>query len=53
MNILKRNGLGKKFMKSLVEGDPKTCSDMVNKFGTYNVQATNDTDNDFPKIEQH
>ena len=26
--------------------------DMVNKYGTYNIQPTNDTDNTFPAIAQ-
>lgn len=31
---------------------PIDSVDMVNTFGTYNIQPTNDTDNDFPKISQ-
>lgn len=31
---------------------PIDSIDMVNTFGTYNIQPTNDTDNDFPKISQ-
>lgn len=33
-----------------VHGAPQNAEDMVNKYGTYNVQDTTDTDNDFPKI---
>ncbi len=29
-----------------------TAFDMVNKYGTYNIQPTNDTDNTFPAIAQ-
>ena len=28
------------------------CLEQVNRYGTYNVQATNDTDNVFPAIAQ-
>ena len=28
------------------------CLEQINRFGTYNVQATNDTDNVFPAIAQ-
>lgn len=32
---------------------PENCDDMINTFGTYNVQKTNASDNIFPSIEQH
>ena len=35
-----------------VQGQPETAEDMVNKYGTYNIQPTADTDNSFPKIAQ-
>ena len=35
-----------------VPGQPETAEDMVNKYGTYNIQPTADTDNSFPKIAQ-
>ncbi len=31
---------------------PEDSFDMVNKYGTYNIQPTNDTDNTFPAISQ-
>lgn len=31
---------------------PKTAEEMVNTYGTYNIQPTADTDNDFPGIAQ-
>ena len=31
-------------------GDPDDCFDMVNKYGTYNIQPTADTENVFPLI---
>ena len=35
-----------------VIGVPPDCLGMVNKYGTYNVQDTADTENDFPAIAQ-
>ena len=31
---------------------PETAGEMVNKYGTYEIQPTNDTDNEFPTIAQ-
>lgn len=31
---------------------PETAEEMVNSYGTYNIQPTSDTDNDFPAIAQ-
>ena len=33
-------------------GQPETCWEGVNRWGTYNVQATQDTDNASPRIAQ-
>lgn len=33
-----------------VQGNPETAEELVNKFGTYNIQPTSDSDNDYPKI---
>ena len=33
-------------------GWPDSPSDVINKYGTYEVQATNGTENDFPQISQ-
>ena len=33
-------------------GEPETAFDMVNKYGTYEIQPTADTDNEFPTIAQ-
>ncbi len=30
--------------------EPETTYDLINKYGTYNIQPTADTDNSFPKI---
>ena len=35
-----------------IPGNPLTAEEMVNKYGTYNIQPTADTENDFPKISQ-
>lgn len=35
-----------------VWGQPLDCNEMVNKYGTYEIQPTCDSDNDFPKIAQ-
>lgn len=31
---------------------PETCEEMLNTYGTYNIQPTADTPNDFPAIAQ-
>ena len=31
-------------------GQPSDCADLVNKYGTYNIQPTADTENLFPMI---
>lgn len=31
---------------------PETVYDLINKYGTYEIQPTADTPNDFPKIAQ-
>ena len=33
-----------------VFGQPESCADLVNKYGTYNIQPTADTENVFPLI---
>ena len=33
-------------------GQPDDCFDMVNQYGTYNIQKTADTDNLYPAIAQ-
>lgn len=35
-----------------IGGQPQTPFDMVNKYGTYEIQPTADTNNDFPAIAQ-
>lgn len=31
---------------------PLDCFELINKYGTYNIQPTADSDHDFPKIAQ-
>ncbi|MBR6502053.1 MAG: hypothetical protein IKT42_01300 [Clostridia bacterium] len=38
--------------KDYIPGRPKTSFELLNKYGTYNVQPTADSDTDFPKIGQ-
>jgi hypothetical protein len=33
-------------------GEPETSFDIINKYGTYQIQPTADTENPFPKISQ-
>lgn len=35
-----------------ISGVPETSFDVVNKYGTYEIQPTADTDNDYPQIAQ-
>lgn len=35
-----------------VRGQPEDAFEQINKYGTYNLQPTNDTDNEFPAIAQ-
>ncbi len=33
-------------------GQPQTAEELINKYGTYNIQPTSDSDNAYPKIAQ-
>lgn len=35
-----------------VVSQPETVYELINKYGTYEIQPTADSDNDFPKIAQ-
>lgn len=35
-----------------IPDNPETPSEMVNKYGTYEIQPTSETDNEFPTIAQ-
>ncbi len=46
----------KKILKEIaatqVVGQPQNAIELINKYGTYEIQPTCDSDNDFPKIAQ-
>lgn len=35
-----------------IMSQPETTFELVNKYGTYEIQPTSDSDNDYPKIAQ-
>lgn len=35
-----------------IPGDPGSAWEMVNKYGTYNIQPTSDADHQYPSIHQ-
>lgn len=35
-----------------VYGDPESCMELINKYGTYNIQPTAESDNEYPAIAQ-
>ena len=35
-----------------VMGQPETCDELLHKYGTYEIQPTCDSDNEFPEIAQ-
>lgn len=39
-------------MNHCFSGEPEDCFDMVNQYGTYEIQRTADTENVFPAIAQ-
>ena len=39
-------------VESYDAGNAEDCFELVNKYGTYEIQPTADTENAFPKIEQ-
>lgn len=52
MVILMNDGKGRAYRKRTepVFGSPESCDEILNKYGTYEVQDTADSDNAFPKI---
>ena len=54
-NVKKKLKRDSKFLFPSVEDfpdRPKTVFDAVNMYGTFNIQKTADTENEFPKISQ-
>ena len=39
-------------MTNAFPGQPEDCFDLINQYGTYEIQRTADTDNEFPAIAQ-
>ena len=37
---------------SAVQGQPENVYELINKYGTYNIQPTADSDNQYPTIAQ-
>lgn len=35
-----------------VQGQPQNAFELINKYGTYNIQPTNDSDQKYPEIAQ-
>lgn len=52
INSNNRNGIKIDISADPVYGEPFDSFDMVNKYGTYNIQPTADTHHDYPKIAQ-
>lgn len=45
----------KKFYRNVTDavmGQPETCDELLHKYGTYEIQPTSDSDNEFPEIAQ-
>lgn len=36
--------------EQIIYGQPETAEELVHKYGTYEIQPTLDSDNEFPKI---
>lgn len=36
--------------KQIINGQPETVQELLHKYGTYEIQPTQDSDNEFPKI---
>ncbi len=55
---MKMNKENKNYINQLEENatyipdNPETPSEMLNKYGTYEIQPTGETDNEFPTISQ-
>ena len=35
-----------------IGGQPETAFELINKYGTYEIQPTNDSENEYPQISQ-
>lgn len=52
MSKKKKNNINQTPAATPVEGDPETSVELVDKYGTYEIQPTADTANAFPTIAQ-
>jgi len=48
----KKNAKEKELSSTAVMGQPENSFELLNKYGTYEIQPTNDSDNLFPTISQ-
>lgn len=44
--------IDKEISVNSVSGQPETAFDMINKYGTYEIQPTCDSENKYPEISQ-
>lgn len=51
-NNANKNDINIEISSSPVHGEPHDSFEMVNKYGTYNIQPTADTHHDYPTIAQ-
>ena len=42
--------INKEISSTAIMGEPETVFDMINKYGTYEIQPTADTDNEFGRF---
>ncbi len=47
-----KNGINMTPSVDAVHSQPEDCFELINKYGTYNIQPTADSDNYFPEIAQ-
>ncbi len=56
INVERKKIMGKKRINTetpqSVQGQPNNSFELINKYGTYNIQPTNDSDNEYPAIAQ-
>ena len=51
-NKSKKQNINKEISATPVIGEPENVFELINKYGTYEIQPTADTDNEFPAIAQ-
>jgi len=47
-----KNNVDFEISSNAVVGQPENVFELINKYGTYEIQPTNDSDNKFPTISQ-